>query len=198
MTHYDTLEINENSSKKEIKSSYKRLAKIYHPDKDTGDEETFKEINVAYTILSDEEKRKQYDNQLNVEKYHDYQEQMFRERIQRNNKPKEWKPSTEKDVKINLRTDVKAIQEGFEGEVEYVLRVICKDCNGEGGEGKKDCADCNGSGVVVNSNGPFFQASMCRKCDGKGKTFDNPCDTCYTTGVTMEKHTIKFDVKERK
>jgi len=201
--YYKILEVGKNASQDDIKKSYRKLAKKWHPDKNKseGSDEKFKEITEAYEILSDEKKRMIYDKNG----YYD-------QNMNNNFGKKEWRGNhvvynfgnfdgfnvrsgfEEKEqipdvvVEINL-----SIREAFEGcRKEIVFRVAekCSSCGGKGHSDKEDemeiCAYCKGTGEI-SLEGRMFMGSIitqtCNHCGGRGKKIKNPCLKCKTKGI---------------
>jgi molecular chaperone DnaJ len=180
-SHYETLGISKSASLDEIKSAYRKLSKQFHPDvnKDDGAEEKFKQINEAYSVLSDPAKKAEYDRPHapapNFNEYNFVRTQQF-------------------NTPVNLRVTL-TLEEVFQNItkiISYNRRVFCKECVGEGGKGNKNaCRTCMGSGQVVHTiqhGNFFFQQSMghCGDCVGKGWKFDIPCSVCQSQGIVVE------------
>jgi molecular chaperone DnaJ len=180
-SHYETLGISKSASLDEIKSAYRKLSKQFHPDvnKDDGAEEKFKQINEAYSVLSDPTKKAEYERQnvptSNFNEYNFVKTQQF-------------------NTPVNLRVTL-TLEEVFQNItkiISYNRRVFCKECVGEGGKGSKNvCRICMGSGQIVHTvqhGNFFFQHVMghCGDCLGKGWKFDIPCSVCHSQGIVVE------------
>lgn len=190
--YYASLGLTRDASDTEIRQSYRKLAKKYHPDKHKDDEEAhkkFQEIAEAYEVLSDAEKRKIYDQ--HGKEGLDRQGQgagqggfsifdLFggRGRQQQQKKGPE--------LKLNLPVTLKDLYLGTSLDFELSKQVVCDRCRGSGAKSPKHvkkCPECNGQGVKIvhHQLGPGFVQQMqqqCDKCGGKGKIVSAPCPTC--------------------
>jgi molecular chaperone DnaJ len=179
--HYEILGVSKSASPDEIKSAYRKLSKQFHPDvnKEPGSEEKFKQINEAYSVLSDPAKKSEYERQSspapNFNEYNFVRTQQF-------------------NTPVNLRVTL-TLEEIFQNttkNIAYNRRVYCKECIGEGGKGSKNvCRTCMGSGQIVHTvqhGNFFFQQTMghCGDCLGKGWKFDFPCSFCQAQGIVVE------------
>ncbi|MBQ8725780.1 MAG: molecular chaperone DnaJ [Clostridia bacterium] len=218
--HYETLGVDKNATQEEIRKAYRKLAREYHPDLHPGDEECankFKEINEANEILSDPEKRKQYDFELEHPNagafggfgqggagYGDFSSifddilgGMFgggggRESAQKR---------TGTNIKVNVELSFLDAAKGCRKEIRYNRNEPCKDCKGTGaknGTAYSTCSKCNGEGTIkyVNSNG-FFRTVSTRPCDvcsGKGKVIHEKCPTCQGKGFQKATTTVVLDI----
>jgi len=207
--YYELLGITEDASQDEIKKSYRKKAKKYHPDsnKDTADEEEFKKINKAYDVLSDEDKRKKYDRfgkqgvsgnaragqQRAASNFQDIFEEIFgggrsRER------------SRGKDMKINTTISLAEAYKGVEKTVKVSRNSQCEACNGSGAENGKTetCSNCNGQGQVREIERSMFGRRQvvkeCPKCNGRGEIPKTKCSQCDGEGIEEVEETITFNV----
>lgn len=213
--YYKILGVDKSASINEIKKSYRKLAMKYHPDKNPDNkesEEKFKSISEAYSVLSDETKKSNYDN------YGDPDGQMhqgfdmndfmrgfggnpfggfggfsgfsgfggFDE--QRTNR----KGS---DLRIPIKIDITDVNNGYEKTIKYKRKETCDDCGGKGGK-QKTCVYCGGKGhVQENKNVGFATISTtvkCRHCDGYGYTLVDTCSTCNGKGVVDKSAELKI------
>ena len=194
--YYKILGVEKNASEDDIKKAYKKLAMKWHPDRHVNDsekekkeaEEKFKEIAEAYDVLSDKEKRAQYDNppRNNWESFFDSMNPFKR------------KENTE-SVKIGraIRLNITlTLEEAYKGvtnkEIKFRRKVNCTHCNGTGAKDKKEhiCHYCNGTGRYVqqniSSNMVFQQITTCPYCGGSGREMlkeDEKCTYCNGTGL---------------
>lgn len=202
---YDVLGVSKDTQKEDIKKAYKKLAIQHHPDKNEGSkesEEKFKEINEAYEILSDDEKRRNYDHFGTVNPGQGYGEfnmgDIFsqfgfnfsgfaqsegRRRVRKGN-----------DLRISIHLDLADIMRGSTKKMRYQREVECPDCVGKGGK-VLACDQCGGKGHRMNiTNTPFGQMTNpveCRKCQGMGELIVEVCGTCNGSGTV--RRTEMFD-----
>ena len=217
---YDNLGIKPNATESQIKKAYHKLSIKWHPDKnpDNKDEATkqFQKISEAYSILSDSEKRQQYDNfgmdflknqagdgpGFNPE---DIFSQFFGggggspfgfNFGGRQEKPKE-------DIQLNLDVSLEQIYNEEVIEINYPQKVYCKDSDGTGSKSKKnpDCPDCGGKGkkIQVVRMGPMIQQMVqdCQKCKGTGKYIEpsDRCPNCKGSGYVLKTKSVKLPLK---
>ena len=223
-SYYDILGVSKSASDAEIKSAFRKLAKKYHPDnKETGDEAKFKEIGEAYAVLSDENKRHQYDQlgheaftkgaqgggfggfggfsaeDIDLSSIFDdlFGGSMFGgfggRRSQSRNRPTKGADSL---VKINLTFEEAVF--GCKKSIDIDLDSECDECSGKGGHGEVTCPTCNGRGRVVSQQrtmfGVFQSESVCPDCHGNGKSFKEKCKKCGGSGHTVKNKTIEIEV----
>ena len=183
--YYEVLGVAKNASDAELKRAYRKLAKKYHPDVNPGDKEAeakFKEATEAYGILSDPDKRKQYDQ--------------FGHAAFANNGPMRG---------ANLRARVNITFEeavfGCEKELEIVLKDECTDCHGTGakpGTQPVTCPKCNGEGQIVYTQQSMFgmvrNVQTCPECGGTGKVIKEKCTSCRGAGYTSSRKKIQVSI----
>ena len=204
--YYDILGIPKTASIDEIKKNYRAKAKEFHPDKG-GDAEKFQKIQKAYEVLSDEEKRKNYD-QFGSEKpnfgggfnmgdmFRDFFYSPggfsgFRETIRKGS-----------DIRIKLKLTLDEIVNGCSKKVKIKKKVECVDCHGCGGKDGNiesiTCPTCNGMGrVVIEQRTPigFHQTvSQCNTCNGEKQIVKDKCNTCSGSGVVDGEQTIDIPI----
>jgi molecular chaperone DnaJ len=213
--YYDILGVGRNASNDEIKASFRKLARQYHPDvnKEDGAEEKFKEINEAYGVLSDPEKRARFDR-FGKEGlgnmgggFHDYTadfSDIFEEifggfgfstgRRSRNS------PRRGRDLQMQVTLTFEEAVFGVEKEIEFQREETCSLCNGSGAEPGTTpirCSTCNGQGEVRQVRqtflGQMVQTTTCPTCNGRGETISSPCNTCQGSG--LERKTIKKKIQ---
>ena len=219
--YYEVLGVSKTASDDEIKKAFRTLAKKYHPDMHPGDkecEEKFKEAQEAYAVLSDAEKRKQYDQFGHAafdgtgggaggfdfsgmdmgDIFGDIFGDFFGGGSRRRTNDGPMKGS-------NLRTSVRITFEeaifGCEKEIEMVLKDECHTCHGTGakpGTTPETCPKCGGKGKVVFTQQSFFgtvqNVQTCPDCGGSGKIIKDKCPDCRGTGYIASKKKIQVSI----
>ena len=214
--YYETLGVDKNASEDEIKSAFRKLAKKYHPDnKSTGDEKKFKEVGEAYAILSDPQKKKQYDQfghaafegGASGNPYGNYGgfstedidlESIFRDFFGGNpfgsSSSSRSRSSRGEDTLVRINLDFEEAIAGCKKSLNLTLNETCKKCNGRGGFDETTCKTCGGSGRVITEQrslfGVYQTQSVCRDCMGTGKVFKETCSDCHGTGLVKENKEI--------
>jgi molecular chaperone DnaJ len=215
---YTTLGVPRGATKDQIKDAYRKLALQYHPDrnKSPGAEEKFKEISEAYAVLSDDEKRRQYDAYGQEGVYQRYTtEDIFRgadfqdvfrgmgfggfddlfsqffgggarQRVSRG-----------EDLTYHLELNLEDIVNDSPREIEVPRTEVCQTCSGTGarqGTSPKTCGNCGGTGQVQRVQSAGFarlvRVTTCGKCGGKGYVIDSPCKDCRGRGTTQRSRRI--------
>ena len=184
--HYHTLGINPNASDAEVKKAYRKLAMQHHPDKG-GDQAKFKEITAAYEILSDPEKRSNYDRFGDAERpqfQHVDPFEMFNQMFGGNGFTG-FRPQKRKPVQpIHFNITLEDMYSGKDVTLKIERNECCPDCKGTGSqEPLKRCDDCKGSGIFTKymHMGPGMTQKiqgMCPRCNGKGERKVSLCKTC--------------------
>ena len=202
--YYKILGINPTASQEEIKKTYRKLSKSYHPDMG-GNENKFKEISEAYDMLGNENKRKGYDNKRNNPFHQHHQgnspfggesdfDNIFNSFFNqsRDNRPH---PAAGRDLNLKVEVSLEDIYFSREKKIKYSRRKKCFSCNGTGGEWNR-CGHCKGSGRLQMVTGNSFfrniQTTVCPSCNGKGKTPIHLCDPCIGEGVQTQDQVFKF------
>ncbi|MDB5188471.1 MAG: chaperone protein DnaJ, molecular chaperone DnaJ [Candidatus Nomurabacteria bacterium] len=222
--YYSILGVEKKASKDEIKKAFHKLAHKYHPDKNGGDDKKFKEVNEAYQILSDENKRAQYDqfgaagpNMGGGQSYgggfdgFDFSQftqgnefgfdmgDIFGDIFGGGNRRAKNRRGA--DLQTSISLDFKESIFGVDKEIRITKPSTCTTCKGNGakpGTELHTCDQCNGSGVVKSIQrtilGSIATTQVCNKCDGTGKIPKEACQTCKGKGVVNEPRTIKVSV----
>ncbi|MDR1031519.1 MAG: molecular chaperone DnaJ [Holosporales bacterium] len=214
-SYYDVLGVSRTASQEELKKAYRKLAMQYHPDRNAGNkqaEQKFKEINEAYSVLQDEQKRSAYD-QLGHENYTNqaqsgggggfYQSSGFGQGSPFGDifdnifdfmgggaaPGGHRSPDGSGSRGADLRYDVNlTLEEAFKGKkinIKTDAYGICEDCGGKGSEGGKppvSCSACGGRGTIRTSQGFFSIERTCGQCGGSGYTIKTPCPKCRGSG----------------
>jgi molecular chaperone DnaJ len=203
---YATLGVGKGASDEEIKKTYRKLARESHPDRNSGDknaEERFKEIQEAYSILSDPEKRKAYDSGGgifggaggfdpssfrggNFGGFGDILSDIFGNRGPGGGAPR---PERGRDLETEVHVSFDQAMEGAQVPVSVPLSAPCPTCHGTGakpGTTPSICSRCQGRGVEAESQGLFSISQPCRQCGGTGTEIKDPCPTCDGTGRTRQ------------
>ncbi len=199
--YYQILGVERSASKEEIKRAYRRLAKEWHPDvnPDPQASERFREINEAYHILSDEQKREEYDRILqsgDEKRYRDFMEyiQDFLESIWQGMR-RAPKPKRGQDIRLKLKLSLEEAVLGCEKEIEYDRWVDCPDCEGKGYRGQMErvtCHACGGTGRRVS--GIFNFPRPCSVCKGRGYIIKNLCPTCGGRGRVAKRSKVRVSI----
>ncbi|MCC6934324.1 MAG: DnaJ domain-containing protein [Candidatus Yanofskybacteria bacterium] len=219
---YTTLGVSRNASADEVKKAYRKLAHQYHPDKKGGDEAKFKEVNEAYQVLSDPEKRARYDRFGSAEGptgfgaggfggaggFQDFDfggmgggfENIF-DMFGGGMPGRRAKP--EKGEDLQLRVTLHAKDFGKKKVYEFDAFVSCKTCSGSGAQGGKlkECGQCKGQGrvrqAVRTPFGTFAQVTVCPECGGDGQVPQHVCKECGGAGRVKGKRTLELHIPER-
>jgi len=221
--YYELLGVARGASEDELKKAYRAAVKKYHPDSNPGDsgaEAKFKEINEAYTVLSDADKRAKYDQFGHAAtgadfgggfggdfggfgSFTDFAEifndmgGIFGGRRRGGRRG----PARGSDVEITLQIDFEDAIFGVERELEFSIKDNCETCRGTGakkGTTPESCKACNGSGqvrqTVQTPLGYMETASHCKACRGSGKVIKEPCATCQGGGKENKRKKIVVSV----
>ncbi len=221
---YEILEISETASQEEIKKAYLKLAAKHHPDRNATNKEVaeakFKEINVAYEILSDPKKREQYDRTGSSDGFgadtgggRRYSgagmefEQVFADlfggadifgsRAARKTKRTSFAAKNGHDVEIALTITFKESYTGAKQKVEYSRFVVCEHCQGtcsEKDEKPIECQQCKGYGAVDVASGWASISYDCNVCQGQGLRIKNPCAPCRGSGRVRKQEELEISV----
>jgi len=203
--YYNILGVNKEANESEIKKSYRKLSKKYHPDVNPNNKEAedkFKEIAEAYSVLSDSEKRSNYDrfgsadgrggNPFGDMGMNDIFSQFFGGGRQRQNRRRKGN-----DIRVNIKLSLEDIYNGVNKKIKYRKTNKCSECNNTGGESSK-CTTCNGQGVINQvQNTPFGRIQnsvMCSNCQGSGEMIVKPCGSCGGNGTKMGEVEYEFEI----
>jgi molecular chaperone DnaJ len=219
--YYNILGVDKNTSKEDIKKAYRKLAMEHHPDKNSGNpesEEKFKEISEAYSVLSDDQKKSNYD-QFGSAEGGNFNSGFDMNDFMRNfnmgdifgggfnpfgggnpfgdpfGRQQQYRKGGDLMVKLNI--SLIDVRDGVEKTFKYNRKVKCNDCNGYGGE-HTPCTTCNGSGQVRTVKqtiiGHMVTQSDCPSCGGHGFTITKQCKSCVGSGVIDENTEMKIQI----
>jgi molecular chaperone DnaJ len=212
---YDTLGVKKGASEEEIKKAYRKLARKWHPDANPGDaqaEERFKEIQEAYSVLSDPEKRREYDAggvfgggpggfrfdpsafRGGMGSFGDIISDLFGRggggaagtRMR----------TAGRDLETEVQLSFAQAMKGTDVSVSVPVEAPCKTCGGSGakpGTSPVTCPRCGGRGIETEGQGMFSLSQPCSQCGGRGTIVEDPCPTCGGNGVTRQ--TKRYKVK---
>ena len=205
--YYEILGVSRNATDEEIKKAYRKLALNYHPDRNPGDrvaEEKFKEINQAYQVLGDPEKRSGFDR-FGAEQpgaygfgftrnFDDIFGDLFGDFFGTTQRKRARKGD---DFRYNLEIEFEEAVFGVEKQIEIPYDVKCSSCKGsriEPGFQPAVCKACNGRGQARYTQGFFTINRTCDHCGGEGYLIKDPCKTCKGKGFVRTKKTLKVNV----
>lgn len=222
--YYEVLGISKGASDDEIKKAYRTMAKKYHPDANPGDksaEEKFKEVNEAYSILSDKEKRSMYDQYghtgtdpngmgggagfdpsgMGGFDFGDIFSSFFGGGFSSTGRQTRNGPERGDDIGIEVTISFEDAAFGVRKEIAYNRIEKCSTCNGSGaaaGSKAETCPHCHGTGSVRVTQrtmlGMMQTTRPCTECSGTGKIIKNPCPDCKGQGKVRRKKTLEFNI----
>jgi len=215
---YGTLGVSKTASQDEIKKAYRKLARQHHPDANPGDaaaEERFKEVQQAYDVLSDEEKRKQYDRfgsangrggpgggfnfpteGFDIGDLGDLGDIFSGLFGGRGGRGQQQRGQRGRDLEVEVNLSFEDSLHGVETKIPVELETACRECGGSGakpGTAPTLCPECKGRGVKAESQGLFALSQPCPRCRGNGTVIEDPCPKCRGTG--RERRTKRYTVK---
>lgn len=215
--YYKILGVSKDASEDDIKKAYKKLALKYHPDRNVNKsdkekaeaEEKFKDVNEAYSILSDATKRSQYDNPTpdfggfdfsNFDPFSAFagfggfgnfggfggfgrnQEQQI---------------IKGQSLRITVNTTLEDSLNGSTKTIKYKRKEVCNHCNGSGKTSQsreESCTQCGGTGTIITQNGTWQTMTTCPNCQGKGRILINPCSHCNGSGLEDKTHQVDITI----
>ncbi len=214
--YYEVLGAQKTASAAELKAGYRKLAMELHPDRNPGDataEVKFKELNEAYEVLKDDQKRGAYDRFGHAAfenggmgrgapssgfgaSFTDVFDDLFGEfmggkggRGQRSNRGN--------DLRYDMEIALEDAYRGKPAQIRVPTAVACEECEGSGaqaGTKPETCGTCNGHGKVRATQGFFTIERTCPKCRGQGRVVRNPCKACSGAGQTQKERTLSVDI----
>ena len=216
--YYEVLGLARGASEQDIKSAFRRLAKKYHPDANQGDpdsERQFKEVNEAYEILKDPQKRAAYEQFGHAafesggpgpggfgpefaSSMEDIFENFFGD-FMGGRRGARGRPGHERGSDLRYNMEI-SLQEAFHGKTAEIVvptSVGCESCSGTGakpGTTPSSCSTCGGYGKVRASQGFFTIERTCPACQGRGEVIDDPCEDCNGLGRVARERTLSVNI----
>src|SRR5256714_14349150 len=213
--YYDVLGVERTADESELKSAFRKLAMKWHPDRNPGDKSSevrFKEINEAYEILKDPDKRAAYDRFGHAAFEHagpgaaggfgdvasafaDIFDDLFGMGGGRRGRAGGRERGA--DLRYNMEITLEEAYSGKSAQVRIPTSVTCEACSGSGakaGSKPKTCATCGGAGKVRHTQGFFTLERTCVACQGRGQVIDNPCPNCAGSGRVTRERTLSVNV----
>src|SRR5512147_2063949 len=212
--YYETLEVERNADESKLKAAFRKLAMKWHPDKNPGDatsEIRFKEINEAYEVLKDGDKRAAYDRFGHAafeqgmggggpgfgagfaSSFSDIFEDLFGMAGQRRSGGRE----RGADLRYNMEITLEEAFQGKTAQIEIPVSVTCEPCSGTGakaGTKPKTCSHCGGAGRVRQSQGFFTLERTCPGCQGRGQMIEDACPSCSGQGRVTRERTLSVNI----
>ena len=217
--YYDVLGVNKSASADQIKSAYRKLAIKYHPDKNAGDkgaEEKFKEASEAYHILSNSERKQNYDNFGHAafenggggksgfgnfdfsNSFSDIFEDFFGEGFGGGSRGRRTRRSNRgSDLRYDLSISLAEAYNGKKQDIKFSTSEKCDTCKGSGskpGHNPGSCSMCGGHGQVRSSQGFFTVQQTCPQCGGAGEEVTHPCSSCNGQGKKQASKRISVTI----
>lgn len=217
--YYETLDVDRNASSDQLKSAFRKLAMKCHPDRNPDNpeaEQQFKEINEAYDILKDDQRRAAYDQFGHAafenggmgqqggfgqefgfnSSFADVFDDLFSEFVggRRSNQR-----NRGSDMRYNLEITLEEAHNGKAAEIRVPSSVTCDDCTGTGaadGANPITCPTCSGRGKVRSQQGFFTVERTCPTCHGQGRIIQDPCSSCMGTGRLQKERTLSINIPE--
>ena len=218
--YYEVLGVSKGASQDEIKRAFRKLAKKYHPDvsKEPDAEEKFKEAQEAYAVLSDEQKRAQYDQYghaafegMNGGAGFDFSDFDFSDIFDgifgggfssfgsfggRRNTRNGARDGSDRLMRVNLSFEDAVF--GTKKKINVDVNEECSKCDGKGGHGSHTCKTCHGKGVVTREQrtilGAFMSQTTCPDCHGKGTAFEKICSNCHGNGTVRKNKDLEVKI----
>lgn len=208
--YYNILGVDKSADEKTLKKAYRKLSKQYHPDVNKDNpaaEEKFKEVAEAYDVLSNPQKKQNYDRFGSADgrsgnpfgggfDVNDIFESFFGN--DRGGNP--YSRSNNRrgnDIRVNVKVTLEEVFKGIHKKIKYKRNTTCESCNGTGGD-TQVCNNCGGKGMISGiQNTPFGKIRSnfaCPNCGGSGEIIIKACRNCGTQGVKIKEELLEFDV----
>lgn len=207
--YYKILGVSKDASQDEIKKAFRKLARKYHPDLNPGDktaEEKFKEINEAYAVLGDPQKRTEYDRAGTAYEFPGFERfqwpgfeesfdfgDIFGDIFGTRFRAAEHYARGE-DILMGVELTLEDAFTGVTRPISITRTVNCDACNGTGAEASQTCQECRGTGKIQTSKGFFKITKTCPECHGTGKRITSVCKKCGGRGKTVYTEAIKVKI----
>jgi molecular chaperone DnaJ len=210
--YYEVLGIDRGADNDVIKKAYRKVALKYHPDRNQGDaeaEERFKEASEAYQVLSDPEKRAQYDRfghaafeqgggfDFNAAGFEDIFGDIFGDFFGGRRGGGRNRPRRGEDLRYDLEITFEEAIFGVEKTIRVPRLAVCESCEGEGtrdGARRETCLACAGAGQVRYQQGLFSIAKTCPECQGAGSVIRDPCPSCNGAGAVHKQQSLSVKI----
>jgi molecular chaperone DnaJ len=215
--YYETLGVARGASGDDLKKAYRKLAMQHHPDRNPGDkkaEQRFKELNEAYDVLKDDQKRAAYDRfghaafengangrgaeaGFNMGGFADIFDEMFGEFMGGGRRGGGRATPQGADLRYNLEISLEEAFHGKTATVRMATAVLCEECTGTGAEAGSrpvTCPTCRGHGKVRSQQGFFTVERTCPSCHGQGAVIENPCPACRGQGRVKRERTLNVNI----
>src|SRR5262245_19224939 len=215
--YYETLEVERSADDSVLKSSFRKLAMKFHPDRNPGDDSSevkFKEINEAYEVLKDKDKRAAYDRFGHAafeqgggmgghpgfgagfaSSFSDIFEDLFGMAGQRGRGGRE----RGADLRYNMEITLEEAFQGKTAQIEIPVSVTCESCSGTGakaGTKPKTCSHCGGAGRIRQAQGFFTLERTCAGCQGRGQMIEDACPSCSGQGRVSREPTLSVNIPQ--
>jgi molecular chaperone DnaJ len=221
--YYDILGLNRGASNEEIKKAYRTLALKYHPDRNHSAEATekFREVSEAYSVLSDPEKRRQYDTFGKVfeegesfssgrsgfqgdfstifdDLFNDAFSSFFGGNQRQQSHKRARSPEDGEDIELSITIDFLEAALGAKKTINVPVLISCSECSGTGAKSSKveTCPTCRGTGKVLQRHAFLTISSTCPHCHGIGEVIKEKCPKCSGTGQIRENRTLEIEIPE--
>lgn len=215
--YYEILGVSRSAGEADIKRAYRQLAMKWHPDRNPGDaaaETKFKEINEAYEVLKDPQKRAAYDQfghqafepgmaaggragaGFDFTSFADVFDDLFGDFMGAGGR-RRGSATRGADLRYNLTITLEEAFAGKKAQIRVPTAVACEACNGSGSEGGAEpvaCSACRGAGRLRTQQGFFTVERTCPTCQGTGRMIKNPCKVCAGSGVTHREKTLAINI----